>query len=44
MVTSRSFSHGFSTKSRAPRRMASTASLTEPQAVITTTGSDSSAE
>ena len=35
----RAFSHGFSTKSRAPRRMASTATSTLPQAVITTTGS-----
>ncbi len=39
MATSRAFSHGFWTKSRAPRRIASTASSTLPQAVITTTGS-----
>ena len=41
--SSRSLSHGFSTKSRAPRRMASTARCTDPQAVITTTGIDASA-
>ena len=35
----RSFSHGFWTKSRAPRRIASTATSTLPHAVITTTGS-----
>ena len=40
MVSSRSLSHGFSMKSRAPRRIASTARFTEPHAVITTTGSD----
>ncbi len=43
IASRRSLSHGFCTKSRAPRRMASTATSTEPQAVITTTGSDSSA-
>ena len=43
MASSRSLSHGFWTKSRAPRRIASTATSTEPHAVITTTGSDSSA-
>ena len=37
--SSRSFSHGFWTKSRAPRRIASTATSTLPHAVITTTGS-----
>ncbi len=41
--SSRSLSHGFWMKSRAPRRIASTATSTEPHAVITTTGSDSSA-
>ena len=41
--SSRSFSHGFWTKSRAPRRIASTATFTDPHAVSTTTGSDSSA-
>ena len=35
----RALSHGFCTKSRAPRRMASTARSTLPHAVITTTGS-----
>ena len=35
----RSLSHGFSTKSRAPRRIASTASSIVPHAVIATTGS-----
>ncbi len=39
MASSRALSHGFSTKSRAPRRIASTATSTLPQAVITTTGS-----
>ena len=39
METSRAFSHGFATKSRAPRRMASTARSTLAQAVMTTTGS-----
>ena len=39
IVSSRAFSHGFWTKSRAPRRIASTATSTLPQAVITTTGS-----
>ena len=39
IASSRSLSHGFSTKSRAPRRIASTATSTMPQAVITTTGS-----
>ncbi len=39
VATSRAFSHGFCTKSRAPRRIASTASSTLPHAVITTTGS-----
>ncbi len=39
MVSSRSLSHGFCTKSRAPRRIASTATSTLPHAVITTTGS-----
>ena len=34
----RAFSHGFCTKSRAPRRIASTATSTVPHAVITTTG------
>ncbi len=38
VATSRAFSHGFCTKSRAPRRIASTATSTLPQAVITTTG------
>ena len=38
-VSSRALSHGFCTKSRAPRRMASTARSTLAQAVITTTGS-----
>ena len=38
-ASSRSFFHGLVTKSRAPRRIASTASSTLPQAVITTTGS-----
>ena len=41
--SSRSLSHGFSTKSRAPRRIASTARCTDPHAVITTTGIDASA-
>jgi hypothetical protein len=35
VATSRAFSHGFCTKSRAPRRIASTATSTLPQAVIT---------
>ena len=39
VASSRALSHGFCTKSRAPRRIASTASSTLPQAVITTTGS-----
>ncbi len=39
MVSRRAFSQGFWTKSRAPRRMASTATSTLPQAVITITGS-----
>ena len=39
MASSRALSHGFWTKSRAPRRIASTATSTLPQAVITTTGS-----
>ena len=39
IASSRSLSHGFWTKSRAPRRIASTARSTLPQAVITTTGS-----
>ena len=39
MASSRALSQGFCTKSRAPRRMASTASSTLPQAVMTTTGS-----
>ncbi len=39
MAESRALSQGFWMKSRAPRRMASTASSTEPQAVITITGS-----
>ena len=38
MLVSRSFSQGFWMKSRAPRRMASTATLTLLHAVITTTG------
>ena len=37
--SSRAFSQGFWIKSRAPRRIASTASSTLPQAVITITGS-----
>ena len=37
--SSRALSHGFCTKSRAPRRIASTATSTVPHAVITTTGS-----
>ncbi len=43
IASSRSLSHGFWMKSRAPRRIASTATSTDPHAVITTTGSDSSA-
>ena len=39
MAESRALSHGFWMKSRAPRRIASTASSTLPQAVITITGS-----
>jgi hypothetical protein len=39
MASSRALSQGFWMKSRAPRRMASTASSIEPQAVITTSGS-----
>ena len=39
MASSRGFSHGLATKSRAPRRIASTASSTLAQAVITTMGS-----
>jgi len=42
MASSRAFSQGFWMKSRAPRRMASTASSIEPQAVITTTGTEGS--
>ncbi len=38
ILSRRSFSQGFWTKSRAPRRMASTARPTVPQAVITITG------
>ena len=38
MAERRALSHGFWMKSRAPRRMASTASSTEPHAVITITG------
>ena len=38
IASRRSFSHGFWMKSRAPRRMASTASPTLPHAVITMTG------
>ena len=38
IVSRRVLSHGFWMKSRAPRRMASTASSTFAQAVITTTG------
>ena len=38
VASSRLLSHGFSMKSRAPRRMASTAFSTLPQAVITTVG------
>jgi hypothetical protein len=38
MASSRAFSHGFWTKSRAPRRIASTATSTLPHAVMTTTG------
>ena len=37
-ASTRSLSQGFWMKSRAPRRMASTASSTVPQAVMTTTG------
>ena len=39
IADSRALSQGFWMKSRAPRRMASTASSTDPQAVITITGS-----
>ena len=39
IASSRALSHGFWMKSRAPRRIASTATSTLPQAVITTTGS-----
>ena len=39
IAESRALSHGFWMKSRAPRRMASTASSTQPHAVITITGS-----
>ena len=39
MASRRALSHGLATKSRAPRRIASTASSTLAQAVITTTGS-----
>ena len=39
MESRRAFSQGFWIKSRAPRRIASTATSTLPQAVITTTGS-----
>jgi hypothetical protein len=39
MASSRALSQGFCTKSRAPRRMASTATSTLPHAVMTTTGS-----
>ena len=39
IASSRALSHGFWTKSRAPRRIASTATSTLPHAVITTTGS-----
>ena len=41
-ATSAALSQGFCTKSRTPRRMASTARSIEPQPVITTTGSDAS--
>ena len=37
-ASTRSLSHGFWTKSRAPRRIASTARSTVPQAVMTMTG------
>ncbi len=39
IAISRALSHGFCTKSRAPRRIASTATSTLPHAVMTTTGS-----
>jgi hypothetical protein len=39
IASSRALSHGFWMKSRAPRRIASTATSTLPQAVMTTTGS-----
>ncbi len=39
IASRRALSHGFWMKSRAPRRIASTATSTLPQAVITTTGS-----
>ena len=39
IASSRALSQGFWMKSRAPRRIASTATSTLPQAVITTTGS-----
>ena len=39
IASSRRFSQGFAMKSRAPRRMASTASSTLAQAVMITTGS-----
>ena len=42
MAVSRGLSHGFVMKSRAPRRIASTAKSTLAHAVITTTGSEES--
>ena len=39
IASSRALSHGFWMKSRAPRRIASTATSTLPQAVMTTIGS-----
>ena len=42
MASTRAFSHGFWIKSRAPRRIASTAISTLPHAVITMTGSSES--
>ena len=41
-VTSAALSQGFCTKSRTPRRIASTARLIDPQPVMITTGSDAS--
>jgi hypothetical protein len=38
MASRHALSHGFLIKSRAPRRIASTATSTLPHAVITTTG------